>query len=182
MPVKQTTEELKEEAKIINRAKQDPEVFGLIYEKYYKPVFLFVNRRTADADATADITSQVFLKAMLKLHQWKFKGLPFSAWLFRIATNQINEHYRNINGKRTISLKTEHASMLFEDIEVDADINPVELIPRLIDQLEEDEVELLELRYFEQRSFKEVAFILNISEGNAKVRVHRILKKMKKYV
>jgi len=180
--VKQTTEELQEEAKIIQRAKQDPEVFGLIYEKYYKPVFLFINRRTGDSEATADITSQVFLKAMLSVQQWQFKGLPFSAWLFRIATNQVNEYYRNISTKRTVSLRIEHASLLLDDIEVDAGIDPIDLIPKLINQLEEDEIELIELRYFEQRSFKEVAFILNITEGNAKVRVHRVLKKLKKYV
>lgn len=179
--MKQTKEELKEEAKIIQRAKQDPEVFGLLYEKYYKPVFLFVNRRTDNSDTTADVTSQVFLKAMLNLHQWKFKGVPFSAWLFRIAANQVNEYYRTINAKRTISLRTDHVSLLLEEMDVSISTDPIEVIPQLLGYLDEEEIEILELRYFEQRSFKEVAFILNISEGNAKVRIHRILKKLKKH-
>ena len=85
----QTKEEIKEELAILNRAKTDPEVFGFIYEKYYQQIFLFIDRRVDDYATSGDLTSQVFLKAMLNLKKYKFKGLPYSAWLYRIATKPI---------------------------------------------------------------------------------------------
>ncbi len=178
--MEQTKDEIRQEVALVQRAQQDPQVFGLLYEKYYKPIFVFIYKRVDDEQLTADLTSQVFLKAMLHLSQWKFKGVPFSAWLFRIAVNQVNEYFRDGKRQRTIRLRAEYIEHLSEEVEV-LPKNLQNLLPELLGRLSEQEVTLIELRYFEQRSFKEVAFILNISETNAKVRVHRILKKLKKY-
>ena len=176
----QSEQEIKDEVAILKRARINPDAFGYIYEKYYKQIFLFINRRVDDTSTSGDLTSQVFLKAMLSLEKYKFKGLPFSAFLYRIASNQVNEFYRNSKNQRVISLEKHHASSMFDEMEVEDEGNRTQLLIDLLNELEPDEVEVLELRFFEQRPFKEVAFILEITENNAKVKTYRIIDKLKK--
>jgi len=127
------------------------------------------------------LTSQVFLKAMQKIDKYVFKGVPFSAWLFRIASNEIAQHFRKQNKSRVVALEERTAQNLEDEYEdkADLDIN-INLLKSVIQDLKPEEVELLELRFFEKRPFKEVADILDITENNAKVKIYRLLQKMKK--
>lgn len=182
----QSNKDIEEEWGIIQRAQQHPEAFGLLYERYYPSIFLFIERRLGEHDLAADLTSQVFLKAMLKLGDYRFKGLPFSAWLFRVATNQVNEHYRKTRKQRVVSLDDSNYERLLSDAALGNEggglPDPAEVLNYLLNSLNEEEVQLLELRFFEERPFKEVAFILGITENNAKVRAYRIIEKLKKIV
>ncbi len=179
-PMHQSDDAIKEENQIVERAKDNPEVFGFLYEKYYRAIFIFIERRTEDRQTAHDLTSQVFLKAMLNLPKYKFRGLPFSAWLYRIASNQINEFYRNSHQRRVISLEDEHVGRLFGQVSASNHADRSDLVGYLLNQLDEDEVALLELRFFEDRPFKEIAFILDITENNAKVKTYRIIEKLRK--
>ncbi len=176
----QTEDAIKEEQQIMERAKENPEVFGFLYEKYYRAIFVFIDRRTADRQTADDLTSQVFLKAMLNLPKYQFKGLPFSAWLYRIAANQVNEFYRNSNRRRVVSIGEEHLDRLFSEISATGKTESSDLVSYLLNQLDQAEVTLLELRFFEDRPFKEIAFILDITENNAKVKTYRIIEKLRK--
>ncbi|TAH20238.1 MAG: sigma-70 family RNA polymerase sigma factor [Cytophagales bacterium] len=175
----QSEKEIQEEHGIIRKAIDNPEVFGFLYEKYYKQIFLFVLRRIDDKATTADLVSQIFLKAMLNLAKYKFQGLPFSAWLYRIATNQVNEFYRGSQFQRVVSVEDAQMKQVLGTAHL-SDSEKTDLITKLLEELDEDEVQILELRFFEDRPFKEVAFILEITENNAKVRTYRILEKLKK--
>ncbi len=175
----QTEKEITEELTLIERAKTLPEVFGFLYEKYYEAIYLFVNKRVGEEMITADLVSQVFLKALDNLKKYTFKGVPFSAWLYRIATNQVNEFYRKNQKQRVVSLEPTHVSHLIDEFDSHG-LDPAELIGKLLEPLSDEEVQMLELRFFEDRSFHEVAYILDITETNAKVKVHRLLKKLKK--
>lgn len=169
------------EEKIIQEAKDDPEAFRVIYEKYYKRIFLFVLHRVGEKDISADITSQIFLKALQKLHQYQPRGLPFSSWLFRIAVNECNEFFRRNKRVRWVVLEDEHAQMLYEEMfgnEVLSELKA--MLPVILEKLQRDELQLIELRFMENRPFKEVAYIVGISENYAKVRTYRVLEKMKK--
>ena len=129
----------------------------------------------------ADLCSQVFLKAMQNLHKYEFKGVPFSAWLFRIASNEIAQHFRKINKNRVITLEENNTKDLEDEFEDKADLEiNIKILKAVIQDLKPAEVELLELRFFEKRPFKEVAQILDITENNAKVKIYRLLQKMKK--
>jgi RNA polymerase sigma-70 factor (ECF subfamily) len=179
--MQQSAQEMEAELHIIRRAKDDPSVFGLLYEKYHPAIFLFIERRIGDADTAGDLASQVFLKAMLSLGNYQFRGVPFSAFLYRIASNQINEFYRSTQKERVISLDEAPLQRFLEDASPEKPISDaLALLQILLQELEEEEVQMLELRFFEERSFKEVAFILNITENNAKVRAHRIVEKLRK--
>ena len=175
--------DLQEELTIINQAKKDPEVFGILYETYYKEIFIYVNKRIDNLSVASDLVSQVFLKALTHLPKYEFKGFPFSSWLYKIATNQVNQYFRNSKNKRVISIEDFYINKLFSELEDENDVNPREQTPllvKLLNQLNEQELEILELRFFEEKAFKEVAFILDITENNAKVKTYRIIEKLKK--
>jgi RNA polymerase sigma-70 factor, ECF subfamily len=169
------------EQEVIQRSKKDPEAFRPLYEKYYRSIFLFVLHRLGDKDLTADITSQVFLKALLKLNKYEFRGLPFSSWLYRIAVNECNDFFRKNKRERLVVLEDAHAEMLYEELfgqEVMEELK--NKLPYILERLTHEELQFVELRFMEGRAFKEMAEILGISENYAKVRTYRILEKMKK--
>lgn len=176
-----TQQAMEEEWLEVQAAQQNPAKFRILYNRYHEPIFRFIYKRTVDEVLAADLTSQVFLKAMQKIDKYVFKGVPFSAWLFRIASNEIAQHFRQQKKNRVVALEERTAQDLedeYEDKE-DLDIN-LTVLKAVIQDLKPDEVELLELRFFEKRPFKEVADILDITENNAKVKIYRLLQKMKK--
>ncbi|MBL4648152.1 MAG: sigma-70 family RNA polymerase sigma factor [Aureispira sp.] len=176
-----TQQAMEEEWLEVQDAQQNPAKFRVLYNRYYEPIFRFVFKRTVDEVLAADLTSQVFLNAMQKIDKYVFKGVPFSAWLFRIASNEIAQHFRKQNKSRVVALEERTAQNLEDEYEdrADLDIN-INLLKSVIQDLKPEEVELLELRFFEKRPFKEVADILDITENNAKVKIYRLLQKMKK--
>ncbi|MEL6655489.1 MAG: sigma-70 family RNA polymerase sigma factor [Bacteroidota bacterium] len=164
----------------IQAAQQNPARFRPLYERYYEPIFRFVFRRTADSDLSADLCSQVFLKALQRLESYQFRGVPFSAWLFRIASNEVAQHYRQNSQKRTVSVEENTLGDVAEEMDIDGEIWQVEDLVNVLDTLKPAELELIELRFFEQRPFKVIAEILGITESNAKVKTYRILERLKK--
>ena len=172
-------QEIAEELMILEKAKNNPRHFSWLYEKHYKQVFLFIYRRTTNHDLTGDLCSQVFLKAMNNLHKYQFRGLPFITWLLRVASNEVNMHFRKNKNNRSISLEDAGLFRLSEEVENSDRHLLCDAIIDCLEHLREDEVELIELRYFENHSVKEVAYILNESESNIKVKTHRTVKKLK---
>ena len=171
-----------DEEELIRNAQIDPDQFRLLYERYFKKIFLFVLHRVGNKEMTADITSQVFLKALININKYSFRGLPFSAWLFRIALNECNSFFRSNKRHRMVTLDESIVDHLHA--ELTADNTPQDLeerLPQILQKLSIEELELIELRFFEQRPFKEVASILNITETYAKVKVYRVLDKLKKF-
>ncbi len=164
----------------IQAAQQNPARFRPLYERYYESIFRFIFRRTADGDLAADICSQVFLKALQRLGGYQFRGVPFSAWLFRIASNEVAQHFRQNSQKRTVSVEENTLSEVGEEMEIEGELWEVEDLVQALDTLKPDELTLIELRFFEQRPFKEVAEIMGITESNAKVKTYRILERLKK--
>lgn len=174
-----TADDLRVELAIVEAAKSDPSKFGALYSKYYRQVFVFVFRRVGDEEQSGDIVANTFLKAMLALSKYTFKGVPFSAWLFRIAANEVNMFFRKTNRERVVSLdKSDLGKMIAESGESDSEENQ-KLLLKALGTLSTDEMQLIELRFFEKRAFIEVGEIIGITENNAKVRTYRILDKLK---
>ncbi len=175
-------EAMQSEWEQIKAAQANPAHFRPIYNKYYNPIFRFVFRRTADEALTADLCSQVFLKALQKLSKYEYKGVPFSAWLYRIASNEVAQYFRETSKNRVVSLETEHLDHLQDEMEEPQGQQRREAMIKAFDDLRDSEVELIEMRYFEQRPFKEIADILGLTESNAKIKTYRTLEKMKKII
>ncbi len=173
-------EEIDDEYKIILLAKLNPDKFEILYNRYYKDIFAFIYTRTSNENLTADICSQVFLKAMLNIKAYQNKGVPFSAWLYRIAINEVNTFFRKTKRIRTINIDDAAIGSLADDIDLENREEKYDYILKQISSLPAKSMQLIELRFFEKRSYEEIAKILNISVSNAKVKVHRIISKLKK--
>ncbi|MCP3933061.1 MAG: sigma-70 family RNA polymerase sigma factor [Bacteroidetes bacterium] len=177
-----TNEVILKEWREIQKAQSDPAFFRPLYDRYYENIFLFIFKRTADESLTADISSQVFLKALQRLPKYTFKGVPFSAFLYRIASNEVAQHFREVSKNRVISIEEIPLGHLMDEIHEEGDDPHRSVLLSTINQLKKEEVHLIEMRYFEQRPFKEIADILCITESNAKMKTYRILKRMKKMI
>jgi RNA polymerase sigma-70 factor (ECF subfamily) len=176
----QTPSMLELELVQINLAKNDSMCFAPLYEKYYDQIFRYIFQRVDTVETAEDITSQVFLKAINKLDSYEYRGLPFGSWLYRIAKSELYQSFRNNQAVRTVNIDTVH---LYEMVEVfQEDTSQLKLAQLLnsMNKLKEIEIQLLELRFFEKRSFKEISQIMSITENNAKVKCFRILIKLKK--
>lgn len=178
----QSKEDLSAEYEVIKKCRKNPEYFAPIYRKYYDQLFLFIHKRVDHMDITADLTSRVFLKSLKNIHKYKFQGVPFSAWLFRIAINEVNTFFRQQKKlARTVNIEDEHITQLYNEIDhSEPQIDPHVLIPVLLEQLKDQDVQFIELRFFENRSFKEMGYLLGLTEVNAKIKTYRILNKLKK--
>jgi len=164
----------------VEAAKSNPAQFDVLYEKYFKSIFVFIYRRTGNEELSDDITSQVFLKALINIKKYEFKGVPFSAWLFRIAFNEINMYFRKNNAHRVISLEQNTVMQIMQEVQEEDNSHAQQQMMAALKQLGGDDIQLIELRFFEKRSFAEVGQIIGITENNAKVKVYRILDKLKK--
>jgi len=175
--------EQQQELKIINAAKADSKYFGPLYEKYHDRIFRFVVQRMDDKEIALDVTSQVFLKVLCNLNKYTYReGTPFSSWLYRIAHNEVINFVKENAKYRAVNMKSEAIMDIMEDIETNNQEERFTKLTTLIASLPEDELALIEMRFFEKRPFAEISEILEITENNAKVKVHRILEKLKKLI
>ncbi len=174
-------EDIEYEYRQILKCQENPEFFAPIYERYYESVFVFINKRVNAEEITADLSARTFYKCLNNIHKYKYQGVPFSAWLYKIALNEVNQFFRKQKSMlRTVSLEESQVEPLIEEIQSEAPImDPNILLSTLLEQLEDGEVQFLELRFFENRSFKEVGYLLGMTANNAKVKTYRILKKLK---
>ncbi|MBL7930364.1 MAG: sigma-70 family RNA polymerase sigma factor [Bacteroidia bacterium] len=175
-----TDQQLNEELSIIEAAKTDPERFAPLYDKYYKQIFNYVYQRMDSKDSAFDVTGQVFLKALTNLQKYQFKGVPFASWLYRIAHNEMMQLFRNQKNKRAVNADIGDLRHICEEKEEPFFEEYIPVIKNLILELSAEDLNMVEMRFFEKRPFKEIAEILDITEVNAKVRMYRIIEKLKK--
>ena len=174
-----TEDEIRREYEIVDRAKKDPAAFGPLYEKYFDRIFNYIFTQTDDEDLTADLCSQTFLIALGHVHKYEFRGVPVSAWFYKIASNEVNKHFNKTKSRKVYSLDEVHLRNLFE--REDEEYSE-ELVFQLIDHMKDlpsEMLEVLQLRFFEEKEFKEISFILDISESSAKMRTYRALDKLR---
>lgn len=175
-----TQQAIEEEWLLVQAVQKNPARFSSLYTRYYERIFRFAYQRTADEEISADLSSQTFLKAYENIGKYKHRGVPFSAWLYTIALNEVNQYFRKTNKNRVVTLEENYVNNIKYELDnkEELEIN-IAMLGKVIQMLKPDELILIELRYFEERPFKEVGDILGITETNAKVKVHRLIQKMK---
>ena len=171
---------LNQEKALIEAAKKNPARFAPLYDIYYQQIFLFVFKKVKEEELTADIVSKVFLKALLNIGKYKHMGFPFSSWLYRIASNEVNMHFREAKKNQQVEIMEKDVIVLMEEMQESSDEDQQAFMIQALNSLPLNIIELIELRFFEKMSFKEIGGIYEISEGNAKIRVYRALDKLKK--
>jgi RNA polymerase sigma-70 factor, ECF subfamily len=179
-----TTQEVQDEWNIIEKSKLNPQEFALLYDAYFKPILQFVYQRLETKEQAVDIVQNTFVKALQNIGRFQFKGVPFSAWLYRIALNEVNDFYRKTGKNRMVNLDDNTANNLASDNESNQEEEVVtfrkKTLQNAIRQLSNEEFVFLEMRFFDQLAFAEIAAIMGITENNAKVKTYRILEKVRK--
>jgi RNA polymerase sigma-70 factor (ECF subfamily) len=157
--VSETSERL-----LVAAAQQDPARFGDLYELHFDRVYAYVSRRLGDRDAAQDVTSEVFHQALRNIKSYEWRGAPFGAWLMRIASNAITDRWR----------KTNRESGQISDVEpASKEPSPEEIQHRarlfaLVRGLPEDQRRVVEMRFAEEKSIREIAQALGKTEGAVK--------------
>ena len=183
--------DLSEEKELVRQAQKAPDAFAKLYDQYYLKIFGYVLRRTANLEAAQDITSETFFKALKKLWQFRWHNISFSAWLYKIATNEINQYFRHAKYRKSASLE-ELQERGFEPISLhDPESELIEAQEKLkqhqdfleiqekIVRLPPKYQEVVTLRFFEQKQIKEIAEILGKREGTIKSLLHRAVGKLR---
>lgn len=170
------------EAELIRKAQEDHRHFGALYEKYFEQLYRFIFKRLGgDEEVSGDLVQQTFIKAMANLNKYEDRGLPFSAWLYRIAQNEVNMFFRSQKKHYFVEINDRQLTGLLHDLENDQSFSQadIEQLVTIINNLEETQLDLIELRFFQEMSFREIADIYDITEANAKMRLYRLLEKIK---
>ncbi len=165
---------------MVQAAIKNPEYFQELYDKYFEVIFRFVHRRVEEEQLAADITADTFYEALKNLKKYTFRGLPFSAWLYRIASNEVNSFYRKSRRQLVYSLEPELISNLADQELADGQMANVDNLLHHMRRLPAIDIEVLELRFFEEKSFAELAFILDLTEATVKMRTYRAIEKLRK--
>lgn len=175
-----TMEQIQEEMELVKAAQKNPRCFEPLYTRYYKSIVAFIYHRLESKEEAFELTSQVFYKALDNLSKYKAQGVPFSAWLFRIASNELNLFFRKNKSARFVDIDERGAADLMTSMEDTASTVQDEQLFAALQYLEEEEMELIDMRFFEKRSFKEICEITGLNESACKMKVYRILEKLKK--
>src|SRR6266446_6007343 len=176
------------ERRLIEAAQSDPARFGEVYEHYFALVYAYVTRRVRNRDVAEDLTAEVFRKALASLPRFKWRGAPFAAWLFRIASNMIADRSKRV--AREVSLDESGPTAPGASTQVgkradtsqQKDLEDSErraLLFRLVDELAEDQGRVLVMRFAEEKSIREIAEAIGRSEGAVKQLQFRALENLR---
>ncbi len=171
------------ESEAIRLSKEDTKYFGVLYDKYFEQIFRFVFKRLGGLeDVAGDLTQLTFMKAMGNIGKYEDRGLPFSSWLYRIAQNEVSMYFRKESKTRKVPVDENRIKDLASEAQLTnyMSMDDQQLLINIINDLDETELDLIELRFFQQMSFKEIAEIYNITEANAKMRTYRLLERIEK--
>ncbi len=168
---------LAEDAQLVDWAKDDSEAFGELYERYVQKIYNYVYYRTGNHHDAEDLTSRVFFRALAHIQNYTDRGLPFSAWLYRIAHNLVANWHRDRGRQQVVPLDDYIAGGLRTDAP-EAVTESQEEKQRLLEsiqELPEDRQQLLILKFVERLSNAEIGQIMNRTEGAIKSLYHRTL-------
>lgn len=170
----------------------DPQVFGRIYDVFYPKIFGYAFRRAGDYDIARDVAAETFLKAFLNIKKYRFEGHSVSAWLYKIATNEINLFFRNQKYRPDLfgqlseeMLSDQQLLSVFEKErrETEHQMEEYEAFTEVQKHLKTLDVkyqEVIALKYFEEKSLLEISSILGKPEGTVKSLLSRGLDQLRR--
>jgi len=172
---------LNQERRLIEAAQSDPSRFAELYEGNFHRVYAFVARRVDSRDEAQDITAEVFHQALRNLGRFQWRGVPFAAWLLRIAANALADRWQRAG--RAVEVPADEAEMKNEVAHGDAaDVERRAMLFQLVDRLPADQRLVIQRRFVEQKSVREIAQELGRSEGAVKQLQFRALETLRSHV
>ncbi len=165
------------EAELIAQAKKDPEAFGLLYERYVGRIYRYLYYRTGNQEDAEDLTARTFYRALKSLPRYQDRGLPFGAWLYRIAHNVVANWLRDRSRRPVVALEAlgSSASREHGPLEALEEQEERELLLQAVRCLPPERQELLILKFVEGLSNAEIGAVMGRSEGAIKSLYHRTL-------
>jgi RNA polymerase sigma-70 factor (ECF subfamily) len=164
-----------DERLLVEAAQKDPARFADLYEIHFERVYAYIVRRVRDRDTAEDLVSEVFHKALENLPRYEWRGVPFSAWLFRIAGNAITDRSKR-GAREQLSFEEPPDSMAEATLEETEDRARLFF---LVNRLPADQRRVIVQRFVEQRSIREIAEQLGRSQGAIKQLQFRALEKLR---
>jgi RNA polymerase sigma-70 factor (ECF subfamily) len=150
-----------DERLLVEAAQRDPSRFGDLYERNFYRVYAYVARRVGDRHYAEDLTAEVFSEALAGITKFEWRGVPFAAWLLRIASRAIADHWKRA-GRESGERSPEADPPGPDEIERNA------MLFQLVDRLPEAQFRVIHMRFVEQKSIREIAQELARSEGAVK--------------
>ncbi len=166
-----------DEETLVEQAKIDKEAFGQLYEIFYTRIFNYVYYRTGNAEDAEDLTARIFERAMKHIGRYENQGVPFSAWLYRIAHNLVANWHRDNSRRKIISIDDVSQWRVSDDSPefVTELMQDTDVLLSVIRRLPADRQELLILKFVERLPNAEIGDIMGRSEGAIKSLYHRTL-------
>jgi RNA polymerase sigma-70 factor (ECF subfamily) len=164
-----------DERLLVEAAQADPRRFAELYELHFHRVYAYVVKRVLNREEAEDITSDVFQQALAKIKAFEWRGVPFSAWLVRIAANAITDRWKRAARQTNEPLPDdlEDKSPRAKEIEQRA------ALFQMVESLPADQRRVVEMRFAEQKSIREIAQEIGRTEGAVKQLQFRALEKLR---
>lgn len=163
-----------DERALIEAAQADPARFGELYDRHFHRIYAYVIRRTGSRTEAEDITSQVFERALSNLARFEWRGVPFVAWLYRIAAHALADR------RREIARDAPEPPPDVPDARESEEIERRAMIFQLVERLPDAQRRVIEMRFVDQKSIREIASALDRSEGAVKQLQLRALENLRK--
>lgn len=167
---------------LVSLAKErDQAAFAQLYDEFSSPIYRFIKIRIIDVGQAEDILQETFLKAWQALPKLKMEGLNFSAWLYRIARNLVNDHYRKVYRQPAQEDIAEHDELSAE-IDIAGGLDQVMMVDKVrnvLPKLKTEYQQIIELRFIREFTVNESARILKRSPVAVRLLQYRALSKLR---
>ncbi len=180
---------LQNESRLVAAARKDPEAFGALFDAYHPKILAYLVHRTGEMALAQDLAAETFYKALTKLWQFRFRSISFSSWLYRIATNEMNMHFRKKRFGSLDHLMQVNGFDVADDLDLVEELKTAEealkrkkdflalqaklvLLPSLYQTV-------IVLRYLEEKEIAEIAEIVGKREGTVRSLISRGLQKLR---
>lgn len=155
-----------DERLLIEAAQKDPARFAELYDDNFERVYAFVARRVGNRSDSEDLTAEVFHQALAKIAQFQWRGVPFSAWLYRIAANAVADRWQRAGREKGRAVADDSP-------DISGRGNPEEAerlarIFRLVEELPGDQRRVIQMRFAEEKGIREIARELKRTSGAIK--------------
>lgn len=160
---------------LIERAKRDPEAFGEVYDLHFTRIYSYIYRKTGDRQAAEDLTSDTFMKALANIKGYRYTGQPMIAWLYRIASNVVTDHYRARRPSASLDEGMQLASDEVGPEEAALALDDQQAVARAIRTLSPDQQDVVLMRFSGGMRLKEIAETIGKTEGAVKALMFRAL-------
>jgi RNA polymerase sigma-70 factor, ECF subfamily len=158
---------------LVEAARTDRAAFGVLYDRYCRAVYHYIARRVGDPDVAEDLTGAVWERALIAIERYEIRGVPFAAWLYRIAGNLVANHHRRRRLVQMVSFSRAH------DVSSEGRSDEKTMVRQALLQLSADDQEVLGLCYYAGLTPPEIADVLGCTPAAVHKRLHRARERLR---